>query len=85
MLDGEIVGVLVRSEEREVVAETVEVRLTVIDRVLVGDPVDVLDCAMLRVGDLLINGVLVTKGVRVAVLLSLELRELVVEAVCVFD
>ncbi len=85
MLDGEIVGVLVRSEKREAVAETVEVRLTVIDCVLVGDPVDVLDCAMLRVGDLLINGVLVTKGVRVAVLLSLELRELVVEAVCVFD
>lgn len=85
MLDGEIVGVLVRSEEREAVAETVEVRLTVLDRVFVGDPVDVLDCAMLRVGDLLINGVLVTKGVRVAVLLSLELRELFVEAVCVFD
>jgi hypothetical protein len=85
VLDGEIVGVLVRSEKREAVAETVEVRLTVIDCVLVGDPVDVLDCAMLRVGDLLINGVLVTKGVRVAVLLSLELRELVVEAVCVFD
>ena len=85
MLDGEIVGVLVIGGGREAVAETVDVRLTVIDFVPVAQAVDVLDCAMLRVGDTLRNGVLVEKGEGVDVLLSLEVEELVVEAVVVFE
>lgn len=51
----EIVGVIVTRAKREAVAETVDVRLTVIDFVLVGHAVDVLDCATLRVGDTVIN------------------------------
>jgi hypothetical protein len=85
VLEGEIVGVLVTSEQREAVAETVDVRLTVIDRVFVGDPVDVFDCGGVSVGDLLINGVVVLNGEKVPVELLLELAELVVEPVLVFD
>lgn len=81
----EIVDILLMSAAREAVAETVDVRLTVIDRVLVGLPVDVLDCATLRVGDTVINGVRVPIGESVPVELRLELTELVVEAVCDFD
>ena len=82
---GEIVDILLMSAAREAVAETVDVRLTVIDRVLVGLPVDVLDCARLRVGDTVMNGVRVPLGESVPVELRLELTELVVEAVCDFD
>lgn len=82
---GEIVGIVVTRARREAVAETVDVRLTVIERVLVGLPVDVLDCARLRVGDTVINGVRVPIGESVPVELRLELTELVVEAVCDFD
>jgi hypothetical protein len=63
----------------------VDVRLTVIERVLVGDPVDVFDCGGVSVGDLLINGVLVLNGENVPVELALELAEVVVLPVSVFD
>ena len=85
VLDGEILTVLLTREQRVAVAETVDVRLTVIERVLVGDPVDVFDSAIVRVGDLLINGVLVLNGENVPVEVALELAELVVEPVSVFD
>lgn len=81
----DIVGVVVIGALREAVAEIVDVRLTVIDRVLVGRAVDVLDVAIVSVGDLVINVVRVLNIESVPVEVALELTELVVEAVCVLD
>lgn len=81
----DIVGVVVIGALREAVAEIVDVRLTVIDRVLVGHAVDVLDVAIVSVGDLVINVVRVLNTESVPVEVALELAELVVEAVCVLD
>lgn len=81
----DIVGVVVIGAWREAVAEIVDVRLTVIDRVLVGHAVDVLDVAIVSVGDLVINVVRVLNIESVPVEVALELTELVVEAVCVLD
>jgi hypothetical protein len=84
VLDGEIVTLLVKREQRVAVTDTVDVRLTVIDFVLVGEPVDVLDSGGVSVVVLLIKVVLVTNGENVPVALLLELAELVVEPVIVF-
>ena len=78
-------GVLLINSAREAVAETVDVRLIVVERVYVGHDVGVLDCAMLRVGDMVNKVVRDPRGESVPVELALELTELVVEAVGDFD
>ena len=85
LLVEEIVCVFVIGGEAEPVTDTVDVRLTVIDFVLVGDPVDVLESAIVLVCVILTNGVLVLNGENVPVELALELAEVVVLPVSVFD
>jgi len=79
------VGVLLINSAREAVAETVDVRLIVVERVYVGHEVGVLDCPRLRVGDIVNKVVRVTNADKLVVALLLELTELVVEDVTVFD
>ena len=57
---------------REEVVETVDVRLSIEERVFVGHDVDVLDCATVKVGDLLMNGVLLKNADSVAVAVVLD-------------
>lgn len=64
--------ILVVGALREEVAETVDVRLSIEDRVFVKDDVDVLECAIVKVGDLLMNGVLLEKADRVGVIVVLD-------------
>lgn len=72
VVDGERVDILVVGALREEVAETVDVRLSIEDRVFVKDDVDVLECAIVKVGDLLMNGVLLEKADRVGVIVVLD-------------
>ena len=85
MLEGEIVVILVISSGREEVAETVDVRLILLDDVYVAHAVDVLDFMTVKVGELVFTDETVMKGDSVAVAVALEVILLGGDAVDVLE